>query len=201
MRGVIEKPGEEVGGNIEEGGEDGGEGEIRDAGHEVATSEEDEAKKSEEGAEIYWYGAMPAVGGEDVEGDSDSVEADDEEEERNEGENEVKDDKRSSEPGKGEDGAFVLGTGETEEVDDLGGEENDQTELGDVIEGEDDVRDAGREHGEDEEEVFREGTGGIDEAKDDAPDAEKDEEVVFRGEEAEDDVDKHEDAPEDGPDR
>lgn len=85
-------------------------------------------------------------------------------------------------------------------MDDLGGEENDETELGDVIEGEDDVRDAGREHGEDEEEVFREGTGGIDEAKDDAPDAEKDEEVVFRGEEAEDDVDEHEDAPEDGPD-
>lgn len=143
---------------------------------------------------------MPAVGGEDVEGDSNGVEPDDEEEERDEGKNEVKYDKRSSEPGEGEDGAFVFGAFEAEEVDDLGGEEDDEAEFGDVVEGKDDVGDAGREHGEDEEEVFREGTGGIDEAEDDAADTEKDEEVVFRGEEAEDDVDKHEDAPEDGPD-
>ena len=89
MRGIIEKPGEEVGGSVEEGGEDGDEREIGEASTEVATGEEREAKKGEASTEVAGHGFVPVEAGDEIESKSGGVEAGNEEKERNEGEKEV----------------------------------------------------------------------------------------------------------------
>lgn len=92
-----------------------------------------------------------------------------------------------------------MGRSETKKVDDLGGEEDDEAGFGGVVEGEDDVGDAGREHCGEEEVIFREGFCNVKEAEGDAADAEEGEEVAIRGEKAEGDVDEEKGAPDDNP--
>lgn len=92
-----------------------------------------------------------------------------------------------------------MARGEAEEVDNLGGEEGDEAEFGSVIEGEDDVGDAGGEHGSEQEVVFWEDFGDVEEAEGDAADTEEGEKVAVRGEKAEGDIDEEEGAPDDGP--
>ena len=93
----------------------------------------------------------------------------------------------------------VVARGETKKVENLGGEEKDEADFGGVVEGEDEVGDAGREHGSEEEIIFWEGSGGVDEAEDDAADAKEGEKVAVRGEKTEDDVDEEESDPDDKP--
>lgn len=89
LGGVIEKPGEKVGWNVEKDGEDGDEGEVGDGGAEVATGEKCEAEEGKSGVEVFRGGFVPVKAGDDVEGEGDSIEAGDEEKQRDEREKEV----------------------------------------------------------------------------------------------------------------
>lgn len=199
LGGVVEKPGEKVGGDVEKGGEDGDEREVGEAGTEVATGKKHEADASGEGVGIFWFGFMPVEAGDDVERECKSVKPGNEKEERGEGEGEVEDDESPGEAGEDGDWTAVTSAGEAEEMDDLGGEESDETELRGVIEGENDVGDAGREHGGEEEVVLREGFGDVEETEGDAADAKESEEVIVRREETEDDIDEKKRDPDGGP--
>ena len=96
MGGVIEEPGEEVGWDIEKGGENGDEREIGNGGAEVAAGEKCETDGGESREEVVRVLAVPAITGEDVHTDSDGEEADDEEEERDKRKTEVEEDERAS---------------------------------------------------------------------------------------------------------
>ena len=199
MGGVIEEPGEEVGWDVEKGGEDGDEREIGNGGAEVAAREKRETDGGESREEVVRVLAVPAITSEDVHSDGDGVEADDEEEERNERKTEVEEDERAGKASEGGDWAVGAVAGEAEEVDDLGGEEGDEAEFRGVVEGEDDVRDTSREHGGEEEVIFWEGFGDVEKAEGEAADAEESEKVVIGRDETEDNVDEGERDPEDDP--
>lgn len=144
---------------------------------------------------------MPAVAGEDVGGEHADVESNDKEDKRNDFENYVDDDEDGGETRKDDDRAFEMVTVEAGEMDDLGGEENSDADRRDVVDGKNNIGDTSCKHGENKEKILGEGFDGVDKAEGDAADAEKDEDVVLGGEETEDDVDEHEDAPDDKPDR
>lgn len=199
MGGVIEEPGEEVGWDVEKGGENGDEREIGNCGAEVAAGEKCETSGGEGREEVVWVLAVPAITGEDVHSEGDGVEADDEEEERDKRKTEVEEDECAGKASEGGDWAAGAVAGEAEEVDDLGGEKGDEAEFRGVVEGEDDIGDTSREHGGEEEVVFREGFGDVEKAESDAADAEEGEEVVVGRDETEDDVDEGERDPEDDP--
>lgn len=200
LRGVVEEPGKEVGGDVEEGGEDGDEGEVREAGTEVAAGEEGEAEKGEMGAEVGRFAVTPAVAGEDVESERNGIKSDDEKKQRDEREKEVKDDDGAGEAGEGDDVAVVVGAFKAIKMDDLGGEEDGETEFGGVVEGENNVGNTSGEHGEEQEAVFGEDFGDIDKTGNDTADAKKNEEVVLGSEETKNNVDEEESDPEGRPD-
>lgn len=161
MGGVIEEPGEEVGWDVEKGGENGDEREIGNGGAEVAAGEKCETDGGKSREEVVRVLAVPAITSEDVHGEGDGVEADDEEEERDKRKTEVEEDERAGKASEGGDWAAGAVACEAEEVDDLGGEEGDEAEFRGVVEGENDVGDASREHGGEEEIIFREGFGDV----------------------------------------
>lgn len=179
---IIEKPGEKVRGDVEKGGEDGDEREIGEAGADVTTGKKCEAEKGEEGAGIARRGFMPMETGDNVEGESNGVEAGDEEKEWGEREKEIENDKDAGGAGESGEVTAVVRWGETEEMEDLGGEENNEAEFRSIIEGKDDVGNASREHGGEEEIVFREDFGDINETEGDTADAEEGEKIAVRRE-------------------
>ena len=144
---IIEEPSEEVSRNIEEGGDDTNKGEVGEAGTEVATGEKDEAGEGEAGAEGFWRGDVPVKAGDDVHGEGDGVESGDEEDERCERKNEVKDNKAGGKAGESTDAGTKRARSQAEKMDDLGGEKEDEADFGGVIEGENNVGNTGREHG------------------------------------------------------
>ncbi len=196
---IIEEPGEEVGWGVEKGGENRDEREVGDCGTEVAAGEKQKAGGGEGGEEAVRFLTAPAKTGEDVHCEGESVEPGDEKKKRDERKTEVEEDECAGKASESGDWAAGAVAGEAEEVDDLGGEEGDEAEFGGVVEGEDNVGDTGREHGGEEEVVFREGFGDVEKAEGDAADAEESEEVVVWREKAEDDVDEGKRDPEDDP--
>lgn len=92
-----------------------------------------------------------------------------------------------------------MARGEAEKVDDLGGEKGNEADFGGIIEGEDDIGDAGCKHGGEEEVIFREGFGDVEEAEGDAANAEESEKVVVGRDETKNDVDEEKRDPDGGP--
>lgn len=199
LRRIVEEPGEKVSWCIEESGKEGDEGEIGDASADVTASEKNEPGEGEGGLGIFWCGAVPVETGEDVYGEGDSIEAGDEKQEWNDRGDEVEDDEEDGETDEDGDLTVAAVGRKAKEVDDLGGEKEDEADFGSVVEGENNVGDTGGEHGGEKEIIFRESFSDVEKTEGDAADTKKRKKVVTGGGEAEDSVDEEERNPESKP--
>lgn len=156
MGGIVEKPSGEVGRSVEKGWKKLDEGEIRNAGADIATGKEDEASKGGFGVGICGGMFLPAPTDENVGGEGKNVESDHYIDGRDEiGEVCASHDEKTDE-GEKEDFGVILRAGHTIEVDNLGNEENHKPDDRGVVAGEKTVGDKSSHHGELQEVIFGE---------------------------------------------